>query len=198
LYVLDVSGHGVPAALLSVTVSRRLSGHEGEFSLITTSSPAPREISPAEMASRLNALYPMESNGGHYFTLIYGILDTFTREFHFVCAGHPGPILTHPDKAAQQLQMPALPVGLMDEVAYEDTLLELEPGDRLYVYSDGLNEETNSAGEQFGDDRLLEALVDGKDMSLKDSIDSVITKVVSWRSDDHLKDDVSILAMEIT
>jgi sigma-B regulation protein RsbU (phosphoserine phosphatase) len=198
LYVLDVSGHGVPAALLSVTVTRRLSRHGGEFSLVTTPGSTSQEISPAEMTSRLNSLYPMRSNGGHYFTLMYGILDTFTREFRFVCAGHPGPILTHPDKAAQQLQLPALPVGVMDEAAYEDTLLELQPGDRLYVYSDGLNEETNSTGEQFGYERLLEAIADGKELSLEDSIDSVIAKVIGWHGKDHLKDDVSILAMEIT
>jgi sigma-B regulation protein RsbU (phosphoserine phosphatase) len=198
LYVLDVSGHGVPAALLSVTVTRSLSRHGGEFSLVTTSGSTTQETSPAEVASRLNALYPMISNGGHYFTLMYGILDTATREFRFVCAGHPGPILAHPEEPDQHLQVPALPVGIMDEAAYEDTLLELQPGDRLYVHSDGLNEERNPAGEEFGYERLLEAIADGKDMSLEDSIDSVVEKVVAWRGDDHLKDDVSILAMEIT
>ena len=100
LYVLDVSGHGVPASLLSVVVTRDLQPQRGVASVVTKlndSSDGIVAVDPADVAIRLNALYPMSSNGQHYFTLLYGILDTETGRFRFVCAGHPGPIVMRRD-----------------------------------------------------------------------------------------------------
>ena len=197
LYVLDVSGHGVPAALLSVTVTRSLSRHGDEFAPAPGPNSAPQRVSPAEAATRLNTLYPMESNGGYYFTLAYAVLDTTTCELRFVCAGHPGPVLIRHGEQPRRLDAPAMPVGMIEDAAYEDTQLKLEPGDRLYLYSDGLTEEINSADEQFGDQRLRAAIAESRALSLAESVDSLVRKVIAWRGDEHLTDDVSILCVEI-
>jgi serine phosphatase RsbU (regulator of sigma subunit) len=196
-YVLDVSGHGVPAALLSVTVTRSLS-RNGDESTPRAEGPAPLDISPAKVATMLNALYPMESNGDHYFTLAYGILDTSSYELRFVCAGHPGPILSRPGEPERCLKTRALPVGMMEDAEYQDTRVTLQPGDRLYLYSDGLTEEMNGAEEQFGDERLLSAIAESRVLSLQESVDFLLEQVVAWRGDEHLRDDVSIVGVEVS
>jgi len=197
LYVLDVSGHGVPAALLSVTATRSLSPHAGRISLVTQRGQDPEAVSLVELALELNTLYPMEDSGGHFFTLLYGVLDTHTRQFRFVSAGHPGPIVVRPDAPPESIEAFGLPIGVDDDPEYEETVVELHPGQRLYVYSDGLEEEMNAAHEQFGQERLRAAMAAGRSMPLDQSVESLIQQVIAWRGDGHLKDDVSILAVEI-
>jgi len=199
LYVLDVSGHGVPSSLLSVTATRSLSGHAGVFSFATMSGATLNDMNPANVAESLNALYPMESNGGHYFTLVYGILNTTTREFRYTCAGHPGPVLSRPGEPASAMDIPAVPIGVLDEEAvYEDRVITLQPGDRIYIHSDGLNEEMNAEHEEFSRERLRDTIDAHRDIPLEESVESVVAQVIEWAHDEHLSDDVSILAMEIT
>ena len=98
--------------------------------------------SPAEVARRLNTLYPMESNDRHYFTMIYGVLDLETGSFRFITAGHPGPILVRPGSPPEQIVVPSLMIGVFQDVNYSDSEVQLAAGDRLYLFSDGLYEET--------------------------------------------------------
>jgi sigma-B regulation protein RsbU (phosphoserine phosphatase) len=198
LYVLDVSGHGVPAALVSVTATRNLMPHGGASQLKEGLFEKPEEISPAAVVARLNRLYPMEENGGHYFTLLFGVLDTQTGRLLLTSAGQPGPILLRSDGAAEYLDAPGFPVGMTDEADYEDTVVELKSGDRLYLYSDGVDEEANPEGEAFGRDRLITAITEGRATGLQESVDLIVRKVMDWHGDDHLKDDVSIAAVEMT
>lgn len=198
LYLLDVSGHGVPAALLSVTATRGLHPRAGgAASLVAGPGPNPQAVDPAQVASSLNALYPMESNGDHYFTMIYGLLDIHTRRLRFTVAGHPGPILAPAGGHPERLDIHGLPIGMVDEAEYEESAIELQPGDRLYLHSDGLTEEVNAEDEMFGDERLLSAIADGQSLSLNETVESLVRKVIAWRGEDHLKDDVSILAIAV-
>ena len=73
----------------------------------------------------------------------------------------------------------------------------MRPGDRLYLHSDGLTEEVNTRNEEFGDERLLSAIADGQALSLSNAVDSLLRKVIAWRGEDHLRDDVSILAIAV-
>lgn len=198
LYLLDVSGHGVPAALLSVTATRGLHPHAGGVaSLVAGPGPNPQAVDPVQVVSRLNSLYPMESNGDHYFTMIYGLLDVRTGRLRFTVAGHPGPIVVSTGKPPERLDVPGLPIGMLEEAEYHESVIELQPGDRLYLHSDGLTEEVNAQDEQFGDERLLSAIGDGQALSLDDSVESLVREVIAWRGEDHLRDDVSILAIGV-
>ncbi len=76
--------------------------------------------------------------------------------------------------------------------------MKLQAGDRLYLRADGLTEETNAAKEQFDESRLRAAIDDARSLSLQESVDSLIQQIIAWRGDEHLRDDVSVLAMEIT
>ena len=201
IYVLDVSGHGVPASLLSVSVTRSLTLHTDRSSLVRV----PREdgagfrvAGPAEVASRLNVIYPMVAGGaGLYFTLCYGILDLANSLFSFVTAGHPGPVLVQNDGAVQSITVPSLPVGLFPNAQYADTVLELHPGDRLYLYSDGLIEETNPSGREFGRDRLESAIALKHGLTLEENLDALVSDLTAWHGNDHFSDDVTIAALQI-
>ena len=198
LYLLDVSGHGVPAALLSVTATRSLHPRAaGAPSVVAGPGANPDAVAPAQVASSLNALYPMESNGDHYFTMIYGLLDVHTRRLRFTVAGHPAPILVREGSPPKRLDVAGFAIGMFDEADYEESVIDLQRGDRLYLHSDGLNEEVNAQDEEFGDERLLRAIADGQPLGLQDTVESLVQKVVAWRGEEHLKDDVSILAVSV-
>jgi sigma-B regulation protein RsbU (phosphoserine phosphatase) len=197
VYLLDVSGHGVPAALLSVTVTRSLHPRAaGVASVVAGAGPNPEAVPPVQVAATLNALYPMASNGDRYFTMIYGLLDVHTRKLRFTVAGHPGPILKRAGAPARRIEAAGFAIGMLEGVDYEELEIELQPGDRLYLHSDGLTEEVNARNEEFGDERLLPALDDAQDLSLSQGIESLVRQVVAWRGEEHLRDDVSILAIE--
>jgi serine phosphatase RsbU (regulator of sigma subunit) len=197
LYLLDVSGHGVPAALLSVTATRSLHPRAGGASLVAGPGANPDAVDPAQVASRLNALYPMESNGNHYFTMIYGLLDVCTHRLRFTVAGHPAPILVREGSPPKRLDVIGCAIGMFEEAEFEESVIDLECGDRLYLHSDGLTEEANAQDEEFGDERLLSAIAEGQGLGLQDTIESLVQKVVAWRGEEHLRDDVSILAVSV-
>ena len=198
LYLLDVSGHGVPAALLSVTATRSLHPRAGgASSVVAGPGENPDAVDPVQVASRLNALYPMASNGNHYFTMIYGLLNIRTHELRFTVAGHPAPILVREGSPPERLDAAGLAIGMFDEAEYDESVIHLQPGDRLYLHSDGLTEEVNAQDEEFGDDRLLTAIADSQAVGLQDSVESLVQKVVAWRGEEHLRDDVSLLAVSV-
>jgi sigma-B regulation protein RsbU (phosphoserine phosphatase) len=199
VYVLDVSGHGVPAALLAVTVTRNLTLHEDRSSIITEpgSTPGERTIaSPLSVIEQLNRMYPMDSEARLYFTIVYGIVDLMTGHFRYVAAGHPGPILVPSSGQPRLFDASGNPVGLLEDAEFEERSLILEPGDRLYLYSDGLDEQRNASGEQFGRERLRDAIAWEREVPLHASLDHLVDEVVAWRGDERLDDDVSILAVE--
>ena len=193
LYLLDVSGHGVPAALLSVTATRSLHPRAGgEPSLVAGPGMNPDAVDPARVASSLNTLYPMESNGDHYFTMIYGLLGIRTHRFRFTVAGHPAPILVREGSPPKRLDAMGFAIGMIDGAEYDELVIDLRRGDRLYLHSDGLTEEVNAQ-----DERLLSAIADGQALGLQDAIESLVQKVIAWRGEEHLRDDVSILAVSV-
>jgi sigma-B regulation protein RsbU (phosphoserine phosphatase) len=200
LYVLDVSGHGVAAALLSVTVSwvlSRLPLSPLLASAGTSSVPAP--LSPAVLAGQLDREFPWDPRTEQYFTLLYGVLDRETWEFRFVSAGHPGPVYLAHDAAPAVLKPPpGFAIGLgVGNASYEEYSVCLRPGDRLYLYSDGVVEALNPAHKQFGEERFLNALEQARPLPLQDSLASLVGTIETWCGFVPPHDDISILAVEV-
>jgi phosphoserine phosphatase RsbU/P len=198
LYVLDVSGHGVSAALLLVTLSRLLSPPSEPSSILMRHQDLDRpEITPvADVAERLNQLFPYDMATEQFTTLLYGVLDVSTGDFRYVSAGHPGPIHLPAGGRPAILESPGYPIGLAEE-AYGERCLHLAEGDRLYLYSDGLPDAMNRSGERFGDARLLEAIGRGRDEPLGEGIADLLAEIARWRGGERAQDDSSILAVEL-
>lgn len=199
LYLLDVSGHGVSAALLSVTLSRILSPIAGQSSMLRVNENGAGEhkiVSPAEVADNLNKRFQLDPETGQYFTLIYGILNTETYEFRFVNAGHPMPFLLSQGKCSSPQRSSDLPIGFLEEQVYGEKTVQLKPGDRIYFYSDGLTE-TMRNDEQFGADRLKKLAHQHGCENLKNNLDSIVSGVQEFSANENFADDISIMAIEI-
>jgi sigma-B regulation protein RsbU (phosphoserine phosphatase) len=196
LYVLDVTGHGTAAALLSVTVSRLLSATVMPASLVWKQRRRDKSYSvasPAEVATELNTAFPWDTRTGQFFTLIYGVIDLETRRLSYVTAGHPPLILARATGEAEFLETKGLPVGLSTE-PYEDQTVQLEQGDRFLFYSDGLTDTMNPNNELFTQERLLDVFAELMGRSVEEALDAVMKRVDAWRGRMPLRDDISLLA----
>jgi len=200
IYVADVSGHGVPAALLSVMISRVMDVEQGQTTLLMRQDGSNEEgkiVTPAEVAAKLNNLFQMEKLNQRYFTLCYGVLDIRSLEFQYVSAGHPPIIKISADKKAEQLPGRNFAIGWFPDAAYEQESVQLQRGDRIYLYSDGIPEAMNIDSKPFTDERLLEHLIENCKHPLEQGITDLIDTVLEWSPSLQPKDDISILAMEI-
>jgi sigma-B regulation protein RsbU (phosphoserine phosphatase) len=193
LYLLDVSGHGVPAALLSFTLSHLLTTVEGAM-LTEHAGDAVCAVPPARVAERLNRQFPMDRSR-QYFTFVYGVIDAASGRFTYVIAGHPAPVLLRRGEAPTTLPGGGFPIGMLDGAAYEDESVTLQPGDRLYFYTDGVIEALDAAENEFGMDRLLREIHACRDQPLRAGLDLLAASVRRW-CDGRLMDDVSLLAVE--
>jgi phosphoserine phosphatase RsbU/P len=199
-YVLDVSGHGVAAALLSVAMSRLLSSPSDPSSILVRAgaSGATVEITPpANVADRLNQLFPFDTATEQFATMVYGVLDTATGEFRYVSAGHPGPIHIPLDAEPEMLASEGYPIGVADD-AYEERSVHLKAGERLYLYSDGVTEAMDPAGRQFGDAHLLGRVGQVRSEPLREGIATLLREISQWHGGENARDDISIVGAEIS
>lgn len=139
IYLLDVCGHGVGAALLSISVLnvlRSASLTETDF------------LSPRSVMSRLNRAFPMERQNDMYFTAWYGVYEVSSASLRFACGGHPPAILIPPESSSETIRLSAEgPVlGVFAEAAFGESSVTIPRGSRLYLFSDGVYEIQIAAG----------------------------------------------------
>ena len=201
IYVLDVSGHGVASSLLSVSLSRLLSPPSDASSILVRGGDGPdrlEPISPGEVAARLNRLFPFELNTEQYSTLAYGVLDTRTSEFRYTLAGHPGPMLLPALGPPRVLEGRGCPVGLAEgSRPFAEWSTTLGPGDRVYLFSDGIPEAVNERNEPYGYDRFKATLERGRAEPLCSSVNDLVAEVEAWSGVAGVRDDVSLVAVEL-
>jgi sigma-B regulation protein RsbU (phosphoserine phosphatase) len=197
-YLLDVSGHGIPAAMLSVTLSKMLSSRPSQGSPLvqTASDGITYELRPPnEAVAELNRRF--QDQGDMYFTMVYGLLDKYSRRLQIVQAGHPVPVLLRRGKPPIALGDGGFPVGMLPDMSYDLLEYTMEQGDRLFLCSDGITECANQAQEQFGFPRFIDFL----DRHRYDSLDALLKAmeltIRSWGGSADFADDVSLLALEL-
>ncbi len=201
-YCVDVSGHGVGAAMMSLAVARQfLHGRAVERFLFT----ADNEVaSPAEVVRILNGRFCSdEVEIVSYFTMIYGVIDLATGEGRLCQAGHPTPFIVTPEGEARTVGNGGAPVGLMPDLCWTDVNFSLAAGERLCLFSDGITECENLVGEQFGQMRLQASLQAGAGLTLNELLPQFARHLVHWRSGENkeplaMADDVSLLVIERT
>ena len=199
-YVLDVSGHGVPAALLSVTLNQLLSPNPDQSNLLVQRKGdyfSAFVESPGNVAEKLNKQFPIDSTAGRYFTLLYGILDLKSHDLRYVSAGHPGIIYLPVNAEPEMWRVPGLPIGFSDNGHYENCDFHLNEGDRLVLYSDCAVEMRDKKGEQFGNERMLEVFRKKGTTTLQQTLGSLVQALDEWSGKIQFEDDLTILVIEI-
>jgi sigma-B regulation protein RsbU (phosphoserine phosphatase) len=146
IVLADVSGKGVPAALMVSTL------HSAIRLLMGRIGVGPR------LVERLNSHVLASSAPNKFITLLIGELDTATGELVYVNAGHNSGLLIREDGRLERLESSGLPVGLLPGSTYRAARVSLQPGDLLCLYSDGITESESPADEELGEDRLIELL----------------------------------------
>jgi phosphoserine phosphatase RsbU/P len=194
IYMLDVSGHGVGAALLSFTLNHLLSPTAEGALLIEDTGQGPGVVAPSRVAERLNRQFPMDRTR-QYFTLAYGVFDPVHGRFSYVMAGHPAPVVLPVSGPPAPLPGRGLPIGMLEHATFDDEAITLQRGDRLYFYTDGVFESLNAAEQEFGHARLMAEIDRLRNRPLRSGLDEIADLVTDW-SGGRLQDDVSLLAIE--
>ena len=138
----DVSGKGLPASLLMANIQATLRDQ------------AHATASAVECVRKTNRLLYESTSSEKFVTLVYGLLECSTHRFSYCNAGHDEPILVKHDGSLRRLNVGGVVLGIMQEFPFEEDAVPLEEGDVLVVYSDGIAEAVNPAGEQFGAARV--------------------------------------------
>jgi len=202
IYILDVSGHGVQAALLSVSLSHvlmplPLAG--GPLKRWIPNPPYYEIVSPAEVAAELNRRFPVMSQSNQFFTFLYGVLHLPSREFTFCRAGHTCPILIR-DRTPRLLaeDVFGLPIGIFDTLDYQNVSLTLRPGDQMIFCTDGIDEAFNAAKEQFGQERIFEVLTSNCHKGIQTALDALVGSVNTFIGDASRRDDITVVGLGIS
>ncbi len=182
-FVGDVSGKGISAALLATLL-------QGVF--FTT---AAMDISLPGVFSRVNQYLCERSGEDRYATVFYGILDKMGR-FEYVNAGHVPPLLKRKKGGLEGLGSANFPVGMFAEAEYQSSRVQVEPGDYLVIYTDGVSEASNTQNELFEEARLRALIEDFKGNSVQELGDSIREGMRVFTQGAAQSDDITILVIE--
>ncbi|MEO1007247.1 MAG: GAF domain-containing SpoIIE family protein phosphatase [Planctomycetota bacterium] len=185
VFLLDVAGHGVAASLLAVSIGQAIREHLGDPDLAAD---------PGALMSRVNASFPMERHGNRFATAWLGIVDEVEATVRYACGGHH-PALVIGQHGTRHLAASDLPLGVLDGTEYETAQASLAPGDRLYLFSDGVFEVELPGGSQMGlgsFEALAERTVRGGGR-----IGDLIEAVRSRGGSEDFADDVTVIEVAL-
>ena len=196
IYMLDVSGHGVPSALVAVSASQILNPHQGLLLKKSITPPPFYEIvSPSEVLNRLDMEYPIE-RFNKFFTISYIVLDTEAKSFKYSNAAHPPPILLHENGEIELLDKGGTIIGMGGLLPFEEGEKQVLKGDKLLMYTDGIVEYENKNGEFYGNERFHSDLKRLNDKTITDLVDGIIDSIMDFGDNNPPQDDVTLLGIE--
>jgi len=189
-YVADAVGHGIPAALLTIFVKQALVMRE-------TIGDNYRIFSPTEVITRLNVRMAAQKLSGYQFaTCCYCVLNVKTMQLTYARAGHPYPILMRPHEQPQQLEIRGSLLGIFGQSEYIQETVQLEPGDKLLLYSDGAEPFIGSFDDLTGFS-FCEEFCEIKDLPVHEMMDEFNTLAQRKKVAPSEIDDITAVALEI-
>ncbi len=184
LAIGDVSGKGAPAALYGAMASGILR------------SLAPQRLSAPDMLRKLNLTLLEWKVEGHFITLTFAIWEPKTRTLRLANAGMPLPILVRQGHA-RPIRVEGVPLGLLEEVEYQETAIRLEKGDVLALFSDGLLEAANPQGEEFGAPRLEKTLREQAGRPVGEILETIFAELTRFEQGRARRDDQTLLLIKV-
>ena len=151
---------------------------------------------PSECLLRSNKLLFESTSPEKFATLFYGIIDIEKHNIHYSNAGHDWPFLIGNDNTIQRLKTGGLMLGLIPQAEYEDERIAMQVGDLLVIQSDGISEAMNGNQEQFGEDRLQSIILQHKNRSAEEIIDTVVKEVRNHAGAHPQSDDITIMVIK--
>jgi sigma-B regulation protein RsbU (phosphoserine phosphatase) len=153
---------------------------------------ASEDASPAELCVRLNHVVSSNTEADRFISLFYCVFDMAKRKLLYSNAGHNPPIVVRADGSVTRLECGGLVLGPLPEVEFEQCAIDLKPGDRFFLFTDGVTEARNNAGDEFGDDRLIQVAQDSRQLDANQARDAVIDAVAEF-SGGVFSDDVTLV-----
>lgn len=199
-YLLDVSGHGVGSALLSVSVlnlMRTRSLRRSKSSQDTTNF-----YSPSEVLRDLNNTFQMSVHNEMYFTIWYGVYDKKKRQLVYASGGHPPSVLISNEEIPRikLLKTAGLPIGMMPDIDYQEQVCEIDTNSRLYLFSDGVYEIAQDGDNIWGFNALMDTFIripsDRISQINYSRIDYIVACVKEAANNRPFEDDLSLLEVE--
>lgn len=185
LVIADVSGKGMPAALLAAQIQAAIRSHTGRGDV-------------GEAISSVNNLITnLSSSSGKYATLFYGEFDPNNNNFEFSNAGHNYPFLIKGDGSHELLIKGGTVLGAFEHVPYDSLSVKLDPDDLLFFYTDGLSEAMNDDEEEYGEDRILEYLKNNRTRSSEEIREGILADVNRFAKAGAADDDTTLIVFKI-
>jgi sigma-B regulation protein RsbU (phosphoserine phosphatase) len=195
-YLIDIAGHGISAAMYGIYLNRLLSPGKQNKSGLVHQKDTDFFTSPVAVVSALNQeLCQPGSDYSGYLTMIYGVINRNTGQGELCRAGHPYPFISHTDGKLSILQKGNLPVGLFAEADYQSQTFQMQTGEKLIMFSDGVTDCVNSDQEQFSISRFTNVLEQGTSQPGNLLMDEIQSAVNEWRGSQPISDDISIMSI---
>ncbi len=180
----DISGKGIPAALLMANLQASLRGQ------------TLMGIECKNCISFTNNLLFNSTDSNKYATLFYGVLHSDENKITFCNAGHNEPILIDNSGKVTRLKEGGMIVGILPDITYEEKTIDFQSGSMLLVYSDGITEAMNSSEEEFGEERLIAFLKENKNLPSSQIIESIIKIVKEYAGNVEQMDDMTLVIIK--
>jgi sigma-B regulation protein RsbU (phosphoserine phosphatase) len=183
LAIADVSGKGIPAALLMAGFRMSLLAEiRNEFAI-------------RAVMRKVNQLLHESTERDRFVTAFYGVLDFRNGVLIFSNAGHNPPLLLRPDGSREELTDGGVALGVLEDTQYEERPIALGHGDVLVMYTDGVSEAENEHGEQFGPERIERLVRSQPEHTARELTQDIVAGVLDWAGDRGLDDDLTLLVM---
>lgn len=184
VWIADVAGKGLPAALLMSNMQANVRG------LARSTS------SPAEMCGRLNRVALENTKPERFTTLFYGVLDSSRHSLRYSNAGHVPPILIRQDGTIMRLSEGGMVLGVFSDAEYEESEIRFAPGDRMVLITDGITEAMNNQDEEFGEERFIRLLLEHRHLPAAELQQTLLGTVASFAGR-ALQDDATLMIVSM-